>query len=44
MIILETGTRFCLRLYGIIEYLNTMLLKYLLLSLFMGRKLFSMWR
>jgi transposase InsO family protein len=30
LIILSIGIRFCLKLYGLIEYLNTMLLKFLL--------------
>jgi transposase InsO family protein len=38
LIILSTGIRFCLKLYRLIEYLNTGLLKYLRLSLSMGRK------
>ena len=38
LIILSIAIRFCLKLYGLIEYLNTMLLKYLRLSLSMGRK------
>jgi transposase InsO family protein len=37
-IILSIGIRFCHKLYGLTEYLNIVLLKYLLLSLFMGRK------
>jgi hypothetical protein len=40
MIILSVGIRFCLRLCGLIEYLSTMLLRFLLLSLFMDTKLF----
>jgi hypothetical protein len=42
MIILSIGIRSCLKLYELIEYLNTVLLKYLCLSLFMGRKQFCM--
>jgi hypothetical protein len=38
LIILSIGIGFCLKLYGLIEYLNTVLLKYLCLSLSMGRK------
>jgi transposase InsO family protein len=38
LIILSSGMRFCPKLYGLIEYLNTVLLKYLYLSLSMGRK------
>jgi hypothetical protein len=36
--------KFCLRLYELIEYLSTVLLKSLLLSLFMDMKLFCLWR
>jgi hypothetical protein len=39
MIILGIGIRFCLRLCELIEYLNILLLKSLLLSLFMVRRL-----
>jgi hypothetical protein len=38
MIILSIGIRFCLKLYELIEYLNTVLLKYLHLSLSTSRK------
>jgi hypothetical protein len=38
MIILNIGIRSCLKPYGLAEYLNIVLLKYLLLSLSMGRK------
>jgi hypothetical protein len=38
MIILSIGIRFCPKLYGLIEYKNIVLLKYLRLSLYMGRK------
>jgi transposase InsO family protein len=38
LIILRSGIRFCPKLCGLTEYLNTMLLKCLLLSLSMGRK------
>jgi hypothetical protein len=38
MIILSISIRSCLKLYGFIEYLKTALLKYLHLSLFIGRK------
>ena len=38
LIILGIDISFCLKLYGLIEYLNTMLLKFLILSLFMDRK------
>jgi hypothetical protein len=44
LIILGIGTRFCLRLYGLIEYLSIVLLKFPLLSLFMDRKLFRLCR
>jgi hypothetical protein len=40
LIILSIGIRSCLKLYGLIKYLNIVLLKYLCLSLFMGRKQF----
>jgi hypothetical protein len=43
MVILGVSIKFCPRLYGLIEYLSTMLLKSLLLSLFMDRKLFCPW-
>jgi hypothetical protein len=33
-----------LRLYVLIEYLNTVILRSLLLSMYMGRKLFCLWR
>jgi transposase InsO family protein len=32
------------KLYGLIEYLNIVLLKYLLLSLSMGRKQYCLWK
>jgi hypothetical protein len=35
------STSFCLKLYGLIEYLSTMLVKFLRLRLCMDRKLFS---
>jgi transposase InsO family protein len=38
LVILSIGIRFCPKLYGLIEYRNTMLLKYLYLSFSMGRK------
>jgi hypothetical protein len=38
MIILSIGIEFCPKLYGLIEYLNIVLLKYLRLSLSVGRK------
>jgi hypothetical protein len=38
LIILSIDIRFCLKLYGLTEYLNTGPLKYLRLSLSMGRK------
>jgi hypothetical protein len=38
MIALRIGIRFCPKLYRLIEYLSTVLLKCLHLSLFMGRK------
>jgi hypothetical protein len=38
LIILSINIGFCPKLYGLIEYLNTVLLKYLRLSLSMGRK------
>jgi transposase InsO family protein len=38
MIILSNDIRCCLKLYGLIAYLSTVILKYLCLSLFMGRK------
>jgi hypothetical protein len=44
MIILGIGIRFYLKLYGLIEYLNIVLLKYLLLRMIMDMKLFCMWR
>ena len=44
LIILSVGIGFCLKLYGLIEYLNTVLLKYLRLSLSMGRKQCCLWR
>jgi hypothetical protein len=44
LIILNIGIRFCLKLYGLIEYLNIGLLKYLLLSLSMGRKQCCLWK
>ena len=44
MIILNIGIRFCPKLYGLIEYLNIVLLKYLLLSLSMGRKQYCLWK
>jgi IS30 family transposase len=42
--ILEGGTRFYLKLYGLIVFLDMMLLKLLLLSLCMDRKSFYLWR
>jgi transposase InsO family protein len=36
--------KICPKLYGLTEYLNTVLLKYLHLSLSMGRKQFYLWR
>jgi hypothetical protein len=38
MIILSIGIGFCPKLYGLIEYLYTVLLKYLRLNLSMGWK------
>jgi hypothetical protein len=38
LIILSNGIRCCLKLYGLIAYLSTVILKYLYLSLFMGKK------
>jgi hypothetical protein len=38
LIILSIGIRFYLKLYELIEYLNIVLLKYVCLSLFMGKK------
>jgi transposase InsO family protein len=44
LIILSVGIRSCLRICGLIEYINIVLLKFLLLSLFMGRKRFCLWK
>jgi transposase InsO family protein len=44
LIILSIGIRFCLKLYGLTEYLNIVLLKCLLLSLSMGRKQCCLWK
>jgi transposase InsO family protein len=44
LIILNIGIRFCLKLYELIEYLNIGLLKYLLLSLSMGKKQCCLWK
>jgi hypothetical protein len=43
-IILSIGIRFCPKLYGLTKYLNTVLLKYLRLSLSMGRRQYYLWR
>jgi transposase InsO family protein len=43
-IILSIGIRFYPKLYGLTEYLNIVLLKYLLLSLSMGKKQCCLWK
>jgi hypothetical protein len=43
-IILSIGIRFCPKLCGLTEYLNIVLLKYLVLSLSMGRKQCCLWK
>jgi hypothetical protein len=44
LIILSIDIRFCPKLYGLTEYLNIVLLKCLLLSLYMGRKQCCLWK
>jgi hypothetical protein len=44
LIILSIGIKFCPKLYGLIEYLNIVLLKCLLLSLSMGTKQCCLWK
>jgi hypothetical protein len=44
LIILSIGIRSCLKFYGLIKYLNTVLLKFPRLSLFMDMKQFFLWR
>jgi hypothetical protein len=42
LVILGINIRFRLRLYALIEYLNTVLLKFLLLNLYIDMKLFCL--
>jgi hypothetical protein len=44
LIILSIGIGFCPKLCGLTEYLSTVLLKYLLLSLSIGRKQCCLWK
>jgi transposase InsO family protein len=44
LIILSIGIGFCPKLCGLTEYLSTLLLKYLLLSLSMSRKQCCLWK
>jgi transposase InsO family protein len=44
LIILSNGIRFCPKLCGLTEYLNTVLLKYHLLSLSMDRNQCCLWK